>query len=103
MRTTARQTRDNQTITVDFQNEATNYFNHGKPPALPGDSQSLTVPGVCRSSSARFWVLIRRLVLPLLTALHHVRPLVVLLGELRHARRGKHCEMEDQQCPIWGE
>jgi len=25
MRTTARQTRDNQTITVDFQNEATNY------------------------------------------------------------------------------
>jgi hypothetical protein len=24
-------------------------FNHGKPPALPGDSQSLTVPGVCRS------------------------------------------------------
>jgi len=26
-----------------------NNFNHGKPPALPGDSQSLTVPGVCRS------------------------------------------------------
>ncbi len=26
--------------------------NHGKPPALPGDSQSLTVPGVCSSSGS---------------------------------------------------
>ena len=40
---------------------ATTKFNHGKPPALPGDSQSLTVPGVCRSSSSRFWVLTLRL------------------------------------------
>src|SRR6516225_5416687 len=27
----------------------------------PADSQSLTVPGVCRSSSSRFWVLTLRL------------------------------------------
>ena len=31
-------------------------INRCKPPALPGDSQSLTVPGVCRSSSVQRWV-----------------------------------------------
>jgi hypothetical protein len=30
-------------------------FNQGKPPALPRDSQSLTVPGLCSSWSSQFW------------------------------------------------
>src|SRR5437899_6485689 len=36
-------------------------FNQGKPPALPGDSQSLTVPGLCSWWSSRFWILTLRL------------------------------------------
>src|SRR5258706_10332440 len=36
-------------------------YAQGKPPALPGDSQSLTVPGLCSSWSSRFWILTFRL------------------------------------------
>jgi hypothetical protein len=42
---------------ADHLEQVTQEFNHGKPPALPEDSQSLTVPGVCSGPSARFWVL----------------------------------------------